>query len=101
MGRNDPDSLVVPKYSANHMSVLCAISFNQNCKMLSCTSTFVLLFLFIFLFFVVPGGLGTKTDDKKDKKTDEKDKWKKKDIRDYNDADLERLFDQWEVGFKS
>merc|ERR1712038_1295107 len=24
------------------------------------------------------------------------DKWKKKDIRDYNDADMERLFDQWE-----
>ena len=23
--------------------------------------------------------------------------WKKKDVRDYTDADLERLFEQWEV----
>lgn len=30
-------------------------------------------------------------DDKK-----EKPSWTKKDVRDYNDADLERLFDQWE-----
>ena len=27
----------------------------------------------------------------------ENEKWKKKDIRDYTDADLERLYDQWEV----
>ena len=67
--------------------------------MLSCTSTFGLLFFFIFLSLVVSGGLGTKSDDKKDKNSGEKDKWKKKDIRDYNDADLERLFDQWEVCF--
>ena len=25
------------------------------------------------------------------------EKWKKKKIQDYNDADLERLFEQWEV----
>lgn len=33
------------------------------------------------------------------KKSDESNKpsWAKKDIRDYNDADLERLLDQWEV----
>ncbi|XP_005112244.1 LDLR chaperone boca [Aplysia californica] len=31
-------------------------------------------------------------------KEDESQKWKKKDIRDYNDADLERLFEQWEDG---
>lgn len=30
-------------------------------------------------------------------KEDEKPKWAKKDIRDFNDADLERLLDQWEV----
>ena len=30
--------------------------------------------------------------------TDAADKWKKKDVRDYTDADLERLFEQWEVG---
>jgi hypothetical protein len=29
----------------------------------------------------------------------EKDKWKKKHITDYNDADLERLYEQWEVCF--
>ena len=25
-------------------------------------------------------------------------KWKAKDIRDYTDADVERLYEQWEVG---
>lgn len=30
-------------------------------------------------------------------KEDEKPAWAKKDIRDYTDADLERLLDQWEV----
>lgn len=30
-------------------------------------------------------------------KDEEKPAWAKKDIRDYNDADLERLLDQWEV----
>lgn len=30
------------------------------------------------------------------KKTKEKPDWAKKDVRDYNDADLERLYDQWE-----
>lgn len=29
-------------------------------------------------------------------KDEEKPDWAKKDIRDYNDADLERLYDQWE-----
>lgn len=29
---------------------------------------------------------------------EDKPKWAKKDIRDYNEADLERLLDQWEVG---
>lgn len=28
----------------------------------------------------------------------EKPKWAQKDIRDYSEADLERLLDQWEVG---
>jgi hypothetical protein len=33
------------------------------------------------------------------KKFQDKDKpaWAKKDIRDYNDADVERLLEQWEV----
>lgn len=45
-----------------------------------------LLFLFLFIQNVVS------------KKFDgEKPAWAKKDIRDYNEADLERLYDQWEV----
>lgn len=35
--------------------------------------------------------------DAKKFKDEEKPGWAKKDIRDYSDADLERLFDQWEV----
>lgn len=31
------------------------------------------------------------------KKAEEKPGWAKKDIRDYNDADMERLLDQWNV----
>jgi hypothetical protein len=30
-------------------------------------------------------------------KNEDKPAWAKKDIRDYNDADLERLLEQWEV----
>lgn len=30
-------------------------------------------------------------------KEEDKPKWAKKDIRDYSDADMERLLDQWEV----
>jgi hypothetical protein len=33
----------------------------------------------------------------KKSKSEEKPAWAKKDIRDYNDADLERLLDQWDV----
>lgn len=33
------------------------------------------------------------------KKAKEKPEWAKKDIRDFSDADMERLLDQWEVGF--
>ena len=35
------------------------------------------------------------------KKSEEKEKpaWAKKDIRDYTDADLERLLDQWDVSY--
>lgn len=49
----------------------------------------LLLWLCFFAIILVSNG----------KKADEKDKpsWAKKDIRDYNDADMERLLDQWEV----
>jgi len=35
------------------------------------------------------------------KKSKEQPDWAKKDIRDYSDADMERLLDQWEVCFVS
>lgn len=36
----------------------------------------------------------------KKSKENAKPEWAKKDIRDYTDADMERLLDQWEVCFK-
>jgi hypothetical protein len=33
------------------------------------------------------------------KKSEEKPEWAKKDIRDFSDADMERLLDQWDVSF--
>ena len=36
--------------------------------------------------------------EKPDDKEPSEEKWKKKDIRDYTEADLERLLEQWEVG---
>lgn len=47
-----------------------------------------ILYLTIFLVY------GKKT------KENEKPDWAKKDIRDYSDADMERLLDQWEVRIK-
>ena len=52
---------------------------------MSCTLHFVVLICLIL----------TCNSTKEKSKGDEK--WKKKDIRDYSEADLERLFDQWEV----
>uniref|UniRef100_T1J0Q2 LDLR chaperone MESD n=1 Tax=Strigamia maritima TaxID=126957 RepID=T1J0Q2_STRMM len=51
-------------------------------------SCVILTWLFLNLLFNV---VHTKKKDEKDKPA-----WAKKDIRDYNDADVERLFDQWE-----
>ncbi|KFM78612.1 LDLR chaperone boca, partial [Stegodyphus mimosarum] len=47
--------------------------------------SFVLLYLIVIIHI---------SQSKKSGK--EKPAWAKKDIRDYNDADLERLYDQWE-----
>ena len=47
--------------------------------------------LVIFLCFCLSCRVLSKVESKSD------EKWKKKDVRDYTDADLERLFDQWEV----
>ncbi|KAJ2949055.1 hypothetical protein O0L34_g5996 [Tuta absoluta] len=44
----------------------------------------------ILLLLCICGGFAKKYTE------EEKPSWAKKDIRDYSDADLERLFDQWE-----
>ena len=46
-----------------------------------------LFFVILLIITFVNGGIKSK----------EKPAWAKKDIRDYNDADLERLLDQWDV----
>ncbi len=56
------------------------------------TLSLTILFLGFNLFLLVTAG-GKKSKD------GEKPAWAKKDIRDYNEADLERLLDQWDVRF--
>lgn len=48
----------------------------------------------LILLVVLQVVLSKKKDDLKEKRDE---KWKKKDVRDYSDADVERLYDQWEV----
>lgn len=48
--------------------------------------------------FIILCTICVLVDCKKFKEND-KPNWAKKDIRDYSDADLERLLDQWEVNF--
>ena len=50
--------------------------------------------LLIFLFSPYINCTKEKADEKKEPSDD---KWKKKDIRDYSEADLEKLLEQWEV----
>lgn len=57
---------------------------------MSCTLHFVVLICLI---------LTCNSTKEKSKESKGDEKWKKKDIRDYSEADLERLFDQWEVGW--
>lgn len=61
---------------------------------LSCKFSRIALFSFVFV--VVLQSVILEKSNKKPS-DDAKDKWKKKDVRDYTDADLERLYDQWEV----
>lgn len=49
---------------------------------------------YFYIFFIV---LFSITTAKKFTKDDSKPDWAKKDIRDFTDADMERLLDQWEV----
>ncbi|XP_052693727.1 LRP chaperone MESD-like [Crassostrea angulata] len=52
--------------------------------MMSCTSRVVVLVCLILTSYCAK------------EKSKENEQWKKKDIRDYSEADLERLYDQWE-----
>lgn len=52
------------------------------------TSTFLVVLNFLVIISLASGKKSTKEN---------KPQWAKKDIRDYSDADLERLLDQWEV----
>ena len=49
------------------------------------------------MFLILFTGLISLVYCKKFKDGEDKPAWAKKDIRDYNEADLERLLDQWEV----
>jgi len=49
----------------------------------------ILVFVFLFTLMSTPSLTWTK-------KADEKAKWAKKDIRDFSDSDMERLYEQWE-----
>lgn len=49
--------------------------------------------VYIFVLFIVT----TTTVTSKRFKENEKPDWARKDIRDFTDADMERLLDQWEV----
>ena len=57
-------------------------------------------FQFYIIIFIVSNlillSICNKADEK-ETKNGKDEKWKKKNIRDYSEADLERLFDQWEV----
>ena len=50
----------------------------------------ILAFISLFLLIVIISAKNQDADNLEEK-------WKKKDVRDYTDADIERLFDQWEV----
>lgn len=62
-------------------------------RKMACTITFILR-TFLILLFIVTFSQCAK---EKSEENVDKDKWKKKDVRDYTDADIERLYDEWEV----
>lgn len=49
-------------------------------------------YIIVFLTVIFVIAVETKKSGEEDKPT-----WTKKDIRDYSDADMERLLDQWNV----
>ncbi|XP_069102258.1 LDLR chaperone boca-like [Argopecten irradians] len=56
------------------------------------------LSLYVLILFLIVNCVVLAKKDEKDKKEDNVagEKWKKKKIQDYSEADMERLFDQWE-----
>lgn len=56
-------------------------------------SSSLCLFGVYFLIFIAL----TSSTKKDDNEKENVEGWKKKNIRDYSDADMERLFEQWEV----
>lgn len=71
--------------------VLLALNVNTFSRTMSKSTFLIVVFLVTFLSTTYCGDASEEEEDGPSQK------WKKKDVRDYNDADLERLFDQWEV----
>ena len=61
--------------------------------------------VFLFCCFILIGlqlrlvRTDSEEADSKAVNSESGDRWKKKDIRDYSDADVERLYEQWEVRY--
>ena len=58
-------------------------------------------FIWLVIFISIGVSLADEEEDEKAKAKERAEKWKKKDVRDYSDADIERLFDQWEVSSRA
>ncbi|XP_059153101.1 LDLR chaperone boca-like [Physella acuta] len=54
------------------------------------------IIILIFLIILINVCCAKKSKESKKASDGGSEKWKKKDVRDYNDADIERLFEQWE-----
>ncbi|XP_070546811.1 LDLR chaperone boca-like [Ptychodera flava] len=63
------------------------------------SSVFFHVLVAVFCFYLLAIDPGFADGDKEKKQPGQPtEAWKKKDVRDYNDADVQRLFDQWEEG---
>ena len=56
-----------------------------------------LAFLFLCIYLCSRTCLAAEKKSKQDDDEEGANSWKRKDIRDYSDADMERLLEQWEV----
>lgn len=71
--------------------VMLALNVNTFSRTMAKSTFLIVVLLVTFLSTTYCGDTSEEEED------GPAQKWKKKDVRDYNDADLERLFDQWEV----